>query len=90
MLAAYCETWATYVEAVRDVRRNGFTVENTAIRKDGTESSWVTKNPSVSVMESAAKQLRGFAQEFGLTPSAESKLSGLSSGRDDDPDDPFE
>lgn len=89
-LTAYCETWATYKIAVQDVRENGFTVENTSYRKDGTSSTWVTKNPAVSVMEKAAAQLRAYAQEFGLTPSAESKLSGLTDGNDGDADDPFE
>lgn len=89
-LTAYCETWSTYVRALRDVRRDGFTIENTSYRKDGTSSTWVTKNPAVAVMEKAAAQLRGYAQEFGLTPSAESKLSGLNDGSNDDGDDPFE
>ncbi|UCZ89055.1 phage terminase small subunit P27 family [Gordonia sp. WA4-43] len=90
-LTAYCETWATWVDAMRDVRANGFTVENSSIRKDGSESTWVTKNPAVAVMETAATHLRQYAQEFGLTPSAESKLVGLADrGSSDDGDDPFE
>ena len=74
-LTVYCETWARWVTATRDIQRNGFTVENTSTRKDGTESTWVTKNPAVAVAETAASQLRSFAQEFGLTPSAESKVT---------------
>lgn len=80
----YCETWATYVEALKDVRKNGFTVENTSTRKDGSESSWTTKNPAVGVMETAAAQLRSWCHEFGLTPSAEGRVSR---GDGDDPDD---
>ncbi len=87
-LVSYCETWATYVEAIRDVRRNGLTVENTSTRRDGTESTWVTKNPAVAVAERAAQQLRSWCHEFGLTPSAESRL-GREAAEDDD-DNPFE
>ncbi|QHB37231.1 terminase small subunit [Gordonia phage Gudmit] len=89
-LAVYCETWVTWCEARRDVRDNGFSITNTSTRKDGSESEWVTKNPAVAVMETAANQLRAYATEFGLTPSAESKLAGLSKRDDDDADDPFE
>jgi P27 family predicted phage terminase small subunit len=87
-LSAYCETWATYVEAIRDVRETGLTVENVTVYKDGTESRRTVKNPAIVVAESAAMQLRGFAQEFGLTPSAESKLSPVR-GSDDDDENPF-
>ncbi len=87
-LTAYCETWATYVEALRDMRKNGLTVQNTARRKDGTESTWITKNPAVAVAETAAKQLRAWCHEFGLTPSAEARVGRT--GGDDEPDDnPF-
>ncbi|MBF6135864.1 phage terminase small subunit P27 family [Nocardia otitidiscaviarum] len=88
-LAAYCETWATWVSAIRDVRRNGLTVENHSTRKDGTESTWVTKNPAVAVAETASQQLRAWCHEFGLTPSAEARVS-RGGGDDGDEDNPFE
>lgn len=91
-LAAYCETWATWVDAIRQVRKNGIVVQNRSIRKDGTESVWQTKNPAMAVAERAAYQLRGWAQEFGLTPSAEGKLSGgmgRTEGSTDDDENPF-
>ncbi|MBW0270769.1 terminase [Nocardia sp. MH4] len=87
-LTAYCETWATYVAAIRDVRKNGLVVENRSTRKDGTEATWSTKNPAVAVAETAAKQLRAWCHEFGLTPSAEARL-GRDGGGDEPDDDPF-
>ena len=91
-LTAYCETWATWVDAVRSVRKDGAVVKNTSTRKDGTETTWYTKNPSVSVMEKASQQLRSWAQEFGLTPSAEGRLvrDGGRSNAEDDPENPFQ
>ncbi len=88
-LTVYCETWARFVEATKDVHANGFTITNRTIRKDGTESEWTSKNPAVTVAETASVQLRGMAQEFGLTPSAESKLARTADGGGDDGN-PFE
>lgn len=73
-LAAYCEVWSTFVRAQRDVDRNGLTVTNRSVRKDGTESTWTTKNPSVAVALAAATQLRHYAGLFGLNPAAERNL----------------
>ncbi|WP_372495577.1 P27 family phage terminase small subunit [Saccharopolyspora soli] len=71
MLAAYCETWARFVEATRDVQANGLTIVNRSTRKDGTESEWTTTNPAVGIAKAAGTELRGFAAHFGLTPSTE-------------------
>ncbi|MGN2634615.1 phage terminase small subunit P27 family [Nocardia takedensis] len=87
-LSAYCETWATYVEAIRVVRREGFTVTNHSVRKDGSETTWITKNPAVAVADNANQQLRAWCHEFGLTPSAESRVTPGEIG-DDPGDDPF-
>ncbi|QNJ58057.1 terminase small subunit [Gordonia phage Bunnybear] len=80
-LTVYCETWATYVDAIRDVRRNGLSIT--------TETGAVKRNPAVVAASEAAGQLRGMAQEFGLTPSAELKLARPGpddgAGNDDDP-----
>ena len=76
VLTHYCETWATYVVALRQVRADGITVTNRSRRKDGTETTWSTRNPAVAVMERAGQQLLRAAREFGLTPSAESELAG--------------
>ncbi|OBI02936.1 terminase [Mycobacterium scrofulaceum] len=79
-LAAYCECWATFVAACRDIEANGLTVTNRAIRKDGTTSEWVTKNPSVAIKLAAAVELRHYAACFGLDPQAERNI-----GRRTDP-----
>lgn len=97
-LTAYCETWATYCEAKRQVRApasrgGGIVVINRSIRKDGVETTWMTKNPAVAVMENAGQQLIRFAREFGLTPSSEGELVGEAGRGDQTPlaagDNPF-
>ena len=79
-LAAYCEVWSRLVAATRDIAENGLTVRNTSTRKDGSESTWFTKNPAVAIAEQAETRLRQYANDFGLTPAAERNVSK----RDDD------
>lgn len=91
-LSAYCETWATFKDAITDVRKRGIVVENRSIRKDGTESVWLTKNPAQAVAERASQQLRMWCAEFGLTPSAEGRIAssfGAVEGEPDDYGNPF-
>jgi P27 family predicted phage terminase small subunit len=66
-LALYCETWATWVEALAVVRAEGVTVVNPKSGRQG-------KHPAQSVVEIAGAQLRTFAHEFGLSPSAENNV----------------
>ena len=87
-LAVYCEAVVTFREATKQIRKDGAVITNTTTRKDGTVSEWRTKNPAVSVADMAAKQIRAFGAEFGLTPASESKLSIGDSALDDD-DSPF-
>lgn len=74
MLSAYCETWATYVWASREVQIQGLLVEVATVRKDGSESKRLQANPNVVIARSAGKELRAFATHFGLSPSAEGGL----------------
>lgn len=88
-LAAYCEVWARWVDATRDIHRNGLTVRNESTRKDGTTSVWFTKNPSVAVAEQAETRLRQYANEFGLTPAGERNVSKRDDDRGSDEVNPF-
>ncbi|MFE1104134.1 phage terminase small subunit P27 family [Nocardiopsis alba] len=71
-LAAYCEAWATFVEATRIVQAEGMTIE----AKQGTLA-----HPAVGIARNAAREVRAWAAHFGLTPSAE---QALGRGADDD------
>jgi P27 family predicted phage terminase small subunit len=64
-LASYCETWATFVEATRTVHTEGLTIE----AKQG-----VLAHPAVGIARNAGRELRAWANQFGLTPSAENAL----------------
>lgn len=75
-LATYCEVWATFVTAQRDLHENGIrllAVEQ--VTEDGTKVyAKAIKNPSVLVAKDAAAQVRQFCAEFGLTPSSRARI----------------
>ena len=75
-LATYCEEWATFVYAQRLVHEHGITIkvhESTSL--DGQTLYFrPTKNPALQVARDAADKVRQFASEFGLTPSARTRL----------------
>jgi P27 family predicted phage terminase small subunit len=73
-LTAYCLTWARLVEAQGMINAEGVL---------GSNSQGVVRHPAVAVAEAASKELRAWAGEFGLTPSAESRLN-VNEGSDDD------
>lgn len=64
-LAAYCETWATFVVATRLVATEGLTIE----AKQGT-----LPHPAVGIARASGRELRAFAGQFGLSPVAEMAL----------------
>lgn len=78
VLVAYCETWATFVDATQVVRYEGLTIE----AKQGT-----LPHPAVSIARNAGRELRVFAAHFGLTPSSEGAVAR--GGGDDGEDNPF-
>lgn len=89
MLSAYCELWSRWVTATRDIAENGLVALNTSVKKDGTESTWFTKNPSVAVAEQAESRLRQFANDFGLSPAAERNVSKQPDDRGEREGNPF-
>lgn len=78
-LAAYCESWSTFVSATDRVAAEGLTIE----AKQGT-----LPHPAVGIARAAGRELRAWAAHFGLSPAAEIGL-----GRTTDPageqDNPF-
>lgn len=85
MLAAYCETWSTFVLATRSVTKDGLTITQTTTRADGSVSEREVANPTVAIARNAGRELRGFAAQFGLSPSTEQALArGADDGSEED------
>ena len=70
-LAAYCQSYARYVEAEEFLNVNGSTYET--VRKDG--SLHYAKFPQVEISRQSAQAMHRFAAAFGLNPSSRSGLA---------------
>jgi P27 family predicted phage terminase small subunit len=64
-LTAYVCTWDRLVQAQAMVNTEGVLAINSQGR---------VRHPAVAIVEAAAKELRAWAQEFGLTPTAEGRM----------------
>ena len=76
-LAAYCESWATWVEAVEKVRETGRIIK--------APSGYPVLNPYVTIANKALDQMHRFLTEFGMTPASRSRIS-IAIHEDDDRD----
>ena len=79
-LRACCESFARYRTAVRMRQQQGIL----AMTSQGQGVA-----PWVRVEESAGKEFRAWAAEFGLTPAAEAKLATTGAGDAEEDNDPF-
>jgi len=77
-LAAYCQSWADYKEAIKFLKENGKTY---SVRGEGGRK--YLAYPQVTMADRALKQIRAFCTEFGLTPSSRARMS-MSGIEDDD------
>ncbi|WP_405848138.1 phage terminase small subunit P27 family [Streptomyces niveus] len=71
-LTAYCLTWDRLVQAQKQMDEDGSVLS--------TNSQGRVRHPAVAVIEAASKELRAWAGEFGLTPSAESRVAQQGDG----------
>jgi P27 family predicted phage terminase small subunit len=76
-LAGYCQAWARAVAAEKVLAEKGQVKE--------TPNGYLQQRPEVSIAFKAWQLVRAFAAEFGLTPSARSRLSVQKP--EDDPED---
>ena len=78
-LATYCETWSTFVAAERLIHEHGIVIlkkVQEALTDEGVVIIYQqpVKNPALMVARDCAAQIRGFCAEFGLTPSARTRI----------------
>lgn len=77
---ALCSAYARAVQAEHEVAREGLTIV--------TLKGFVLQHPAVSIARTSWAEFRRFCQEFGLTPSARSRVGPLPSAIPDTPDAP--
>lgn len=74
VLAAYCETWSTFVLAQASVKKHGLIRLVTITSREGDVTEKPIANPAIAIARNAGRELRAFASQFGLSPSAEMAL----------------
>ncbi|WP_404482834.1 phage terminase small subunit P27 family [Bacillus velezensis] len=85
LLAIYCNSYAQYRAAVKDIELNGqFMFE---LNSQGNEVK--KKNPSVDIMNSMSKEIRGIAGQLGLSLDSRLRLIGYKNGDDPQKKDKF-
>ena len=70
-LAGYCQSYANWRQAQTRIRRFGMTFT--------TEKGYEGQRPEVAIAQRERQIMRQFAQEFGFTPSARSRVSTTAS-----------
>ena len=80
-LAAYCESFSLWRQAMDDVRASGIMIEVQVATRMGSVTVQ-KKNPAVSVAQTEAKTLKSFLESFGCTPAARMKVQA--NGEQDD------
>lgn len=72
LVLAYCREMGLYHDMMRDIEREGVTVD--VVTKNGV----VTQiNPKRKVAEGALSSAKALAAEFGMTPSSRSRVAAL-------------
>ena len=74
---AYCASFELYVSAKEKVEVYGLT--------DETDKGNVIQRPEVGIMNTALKNMKSYAQEFGLTPSSRTNMTAKQLIDTDDP-----
>lgn len=76
--AGYCQAYARWKEAEEFLSKHGTIFK--------TPSGYIQQVPQVSIAQTYLKIMKDFCSEFGLTPSARSRISVLTAeGSSDDP-----
>lgn len=79
-LAGYCQSFARWVEAEREISAKGSTM---TLYDDDGAAKYVQQSPWVGIARAALDHMRRFAAEFGMTPSARSRVATPEKGAED-------
>ena len=73
---AYCECYADYILARRDIEKYGRVVEHGDLLK---------RNPAVQMANDSLRLMRQYLMEFGLTPSSRAKVASQAKNNQNQP-----
>lgn len=78
-LAAYCNAYATWLEAIKKIKETGMLVRS--------PNGYAMPSPYLKIQRDAQSEMMSWLKEFGMTPAARARVSGDGSGEEED--DPF-
>jgi P27 family predicted phage terminase small subunit len=91
MFALYCQTYSTWLQLSRDVKKEGVfiavpvMVDGEPLVIDGKAVTAQEKNPKQIELRLLTTQLKNIAAEFGMSPSSRARLSvDLPEGEEDE------
>jgi P27 family predicted phage terminase small subunit len=82
LLAGYCSAYSLWVHARGELRRE---LESAGGPFSATEAGYLQASPWFRIAQNAAKEMRAFAVEFGLSPSSRTRTTAAQILADDDP-----
>lgn len=88
-LAAYAQAWGRWVQAERAIARMAAKDPLTGGLMIRTSNGNAIQNPLVGTANKAAADMVRYAAEFGMTPSARSRITAEPPAEDTDPADRF-
>lgn len=68
-LAAYCECWARWRDAERNIAKYGSVIR--------TPSGYPIQSPYITIATKAIEQMRKFLSEFGMTPASRTRINAV-------------
>jgi P27 family predicted phage terminase small subunit len=93
-LSAYCECFAMWEQARREIKKDGLTFRTTTVVKDRQADGSVKervvllsikRNPAVAIAFESLRAMKSYLVEFGLTPASRSRLHVIEKPKEDDP-----
>ena len=82
-LAGYCQSYADWIGAVKAIQKTGSVIQTRAKKTEAPDGTITTVggkiqlSPYVRVANEALQMMKGFAVEFGLTPSSRCRVKGV-------------
>ena len=73
-LAAYCQAWATWIEAQAALRKHGVIVKS--------PNGYFMQSPYLAVANKAFEQMRLMLAEFGMSPSSRTRVHAIPQERE--------
>lgn len=80
-LAAYCQTYARWIDAENQITEFGTVVK--------APSGYPMQSPYLAIANKALQQMKGFLTEFGMTPVSRARVDSKGPSGDEDPADEF-